>query len=167
MFSMEDDDGTPRPVTLISGPASVVSSLPDAILSFLLGIPAMHREMVAVGIDFWGPQKYALSRVSHHQFDKNIDYVLRKYMPEVTGYYAQQAPSCGWHLNTMPGSHYEYQMPALFEEVAFHSPLSLDEVDIIERKTMPSYFHGDILRSLFLRTPDESLPVRHWAGSGR
>ena len=164
MFSMEDDHGTPRPVTLISGPASVVSSLSDDALSSLLEVPAMHRD---VGIDFWGPQKYALSRVSHHQFDKKIEDVLRYYMPEVTGYYAQQAPSCGWHLNTMPGSHFEYKMPALFEEVAFHSPLSLVKVDEIKRRTMFSYFHGDVFRPLFFDTPDETPPVRHWAGSGR
>ena len=168
MFSMEDDHGTPRPVTLISGSASVVSSLSDAALSFLLAIPAKHRERVAVGIDFWGPQKYALSRVSYHKYDKQLDYILRKYMPEVTGYYAQQAPSCGWHLNTMPGSYSEYQMPALFEEVAFHSHLSLTDVEVIQRNRMFSYFHGDVLRMLlFPDTEDETPPVRHRAGSGR
>ena len=99
-------------------------------------------------VDFWGPQRFALSRVSSHQFDKDLEYILREYVPEVVGYYAQQAPSCGWHLNTLPGSHYEYKMPALFEEVAFHASLYLTEVDVIQRNRVFSYFHGDVLRTL-------------------
>lgn len=50
MFSMEDEAGTRRPVTLVSGPEHAVSSLSDTQLEFLLGLGAMQRDAVYDGI---------------------------------------------------------------------------------------------------------------------